>query len=64
MGSHLLQTWQRLEERLQLAPGRGEGLVWLCLSSKGKGEPDPSKEGQAAKKEVKEAAEERGGVPG
>lgn len=56
--------WQHLKECLQLAPGRREDLVWLCLSSKGKGEPDPSKEGQAAKKEVKEAAEERGEMPG
>lgn len=54
MGSHLLH---RLEECLQLTPGRGQRLAWLCLSSKGR-ELDPSKEGQADKKQVKEAVEE------
>lgn len=40
------------------------GKVWFGYVYPAKGEPDPSTEGQAAKKEVKEAAEERGGVPG
>lgn len=63
MGSHLLQTQQRLEDRLQLAPGAGK--VWFDCVCPAEEEKNPtSKEGQAVKKEVKEAAEERSGLPG
>lgn len=62
MGSHLLQTQQHLQNHLQLAPGAGK--VWFGCVYPAEEKNPTSKEGHAVKKEVKEAAEERSGLPG